>query len=95
MLSLKQTCKHPSTGQPYIKSITGGIDNSVENAQQGISHAFIVQFHSNEDRTYYVEQDPAHQAFKAAAADVLENVIVVDFQEGVFTHSGTVEKSKS
>ena len=39
-----------------------------------------------------MEQDPAHQAFKTAAADVLENVIVVDFQEGVFTHSETVEK---
>ncbi|KAF2656786.1 hypothetical protein K491DRAFT_691640 [Lophiostoma macrostomum CBS 122681] len=97
MLSLKKTCKHPSTNQPYIKSITGGIDTSIENAQHGITHAFIVQFYSPEDRTYYVTQDPAHALFKTSAAKVLETVIVVDFLEGVFTRSplsGLEEKEK-
>jgi hypothetical protein len=45
-----------------------------------------VQFHSNQDRDYYVESDPVHQAFKDAAAAVVEKTIVVDYQNGVFTH---------
>jgi hypothetical protein len=54
--------------------------------QSGVSHAFVVQFYSNQDRDYYVESDPVHQAFKDAAAAVVEKTIVVDYQNGVFTH---------
>jgi hypothetical protein len=53
--------------------------------QSGISHAFILQFYSNEDRDYYVNDDPVHQAFKEAAGAVVERTVVVDFQDGVFT----------
>lgn len=52
-----------------------------------MSHAFILRFNSNEDRDYYVKEDPAHQAFKDAAAEVVEKTLVVDFQEGVFTNA--------
>jgi len=55
--------------------------------QEGISYAFIVQFDSNEDRDYYVNDDPVHQAFKYAAGKHLEKAVVVDFQEGVFTYA--------
>ncbi|KAF1960139.1 hypothetical protein CC80DRAFT_489355 [Byssothecium circinans] len=85
MLALKKSCLHPSTKRPYIKSITGGKDNSPEGLQNGASHGFIVHFASNEDRNYYVNDDPSHQAFKEAAGPYLEKAIVVDFQEGVFT----------
>ncbi|KAF2642361.1 hypothetical protein P280DRAFT_447676 [Massarina eburnea CBS 473.64] len=85
MLALKKSCLHPNTNRPYIRSITGGKDNSIEDLQNGVSHAFIVHFESNEDRTYYVSDDPVHQAFKEAAGPYLEKAIVVDFQEGVFT----------
>jgi hypothetical protein len=53
--------------------------------QNGISHAFVLQFHSIEDRDYYVNNDPVHKAFKEAAAPALEKAIVVDYQNGVFT----------
>lgn len=75
---------HPSTRRPYIISVSGGKDISTENLQSGVSHAFVLQFHSNEDRDYYVNEDPAHQAFKFAAGAVVEKTIVVDYQDGVF-----------
>jgi hypothetical protein len=49
-----------------------------------MSHAFIMQFYSSEDRDYYVEHDPVHQAFKAAAAKIVQKAQVVDFLDGVF-----------
>lgn len=92
---------HPSTRRPYILSISGGKDISIEKLQvliptasltradwwhqNGISHAFVLQFNSNEDRDYYVDSDPVHQAFKEAAGAIVEKTIVVDFQDGVFT----------
>ncbi|KAH7355592.1 stress responsive A/B barrel domain-containing protein [Pyrenochaeta sp. MPI-SDFR-AT-0127] len=82
---LKKACVHPSTRRPYILSISGGKDISIENLQNGISHAFVLQFLSNEDRDYYVNEDPVHQAFKEAAATVVEKALVVDYQDGVFT----------
>ncbi|KAF2797937.1 hypothetical protein K505DRAFT_297450 [Melanomma pulvis-pyrius CBS 109.77] len=87
MFSLKKSCIHPSTRSPYIISIAGGKDISTEDSQNGITHAFILQFFSNEDRDYYVDEDPVHQDFKAAAASVLEKAQVIDFQDGVFTTS--------
>lgn len=56
--------------------------------QNGISHAFVVQFRSNADRDYYVNEDPVHKAFKEAAGAVVEQTIVVDYQDGVFTKAG-------
>ena len=44
-----------------------------------------MQFYSNEDRDYYVNEDPVHQAFKEAAGPIVEKTLVVDFQDGVFT----------
>ncbi|KAI4616781.1 hypothetical protein J4E90_001593 [Alternaria incomplexa] len=82
---LKKTCIHPTTLRPYIVSISGGKDISTENLQNGISHAFVLQFHSIEDRDYYVNDDPVHKTFKEAAASALEKAIVVDYQNGVFT----------
>ncbi|KAF2441661.1 dabb-domain-containing protein [Karstenula rhodostoma CBS 690.94] len=86
MLSLQKSCIHPTTGAPYITSITGGKNNSPENLQEGLSHAFILQFSSNEDRDYYANQDPVHDAFKKAAGPSIEKAVVVDFQNGVFMH---------
>ncbi|KAF2625329.1 hypothetical protein BU25DRAFT_412765 [Macroventuria anomochaeta] len=84
---LKKSCVHPDTRRPYILSITGGKDTSIEGLQNGISHAFVLRFSSEEERDYYVKEDPAHQAFKDAAAAMVEKTIVVDFQEGVFTNA--------
>lgn len=37
MLSLKDTCLHPSSNRPYIVSSSGGEDNSPEGAQVRIA----------------------------------------------------------
>ncbi|KAI0889180.1 stress responsive A/B barrel domain protein [Annulohypoxylon maeteangense] len=84
MLGLKEGCIHPTSKKQYIKSLTGGKDNSHEGAQHGITHAFVAEFESLEDRDYYVNTDPFHQKFKAFAGPFIEKVIVVDFSEGEF-----------
>lgn len=33
MLALKDECMHPVNGKPYIKTSTGGQDNSIEDLQ--------------------------------------------------------------
>jgi len=33
MLALKDKCVHPTSGQPYVKSAVGGMDNSPEGLQ--------------------------------------------------------------
>ncbi|KAK4151549.1 stress responsive A/B barrel domain-containing protein [Chaetomidium leptoderma] len=84
MLALKDLCLTPNTNHAYIQRITGGKDNSPEGLQQGSTHAFIVQFTSSDDRNYYVEQDPAHQAFKKEIDPLVEKATVLDFTNGKF-----------
>ena len=52
--------------------------------QNGITHAFVVEFESSEDRDYYVNDDPIHNEFKKIAGKVLEKAQVIDFIDGVF-----------
>ncbi|KAK3301704.1 stress responsive A/B barrel domain-containing protein [Chaetomium strumarium] len=84
MLSLKDNCLAPNSNYPYIKRIQGGKDNSQEGLQNGLTHAFVVEFTNANDRNYYVEQDPAHQAFKKELEPLVEKVVVVDFTNGSF-----------
>ncbi|KAI1114822.1 stress responsive A/B barrel domain-containing protein [Nemania sp. NC0429] len=79
MLSLKDNCLHPTTQNPYIKSLTGGKDNSPEGLQNGIQYAFVVEFESEADRDFYVKNDQAHKAFVANASPIFEKAIVVDY----------------
>ncbi|KAK4180519.1 putative stress responsive A/B barrel domain protein [Triangularia setosa] len=83
-IALKDSCLHPTRNTPYIKSIKGGKDNSPEGLQNGITHGFIVEFSSVEDRDYYVSTDPSHQAFVRSIGDLVEKVIVVDFVAGLY-----------
>lgn len=53
-------------------------------SQHGITHAFVVQFANTKDRDYYVNFDPAHQAFKNSIHSILQKPIVVDFTNGRF-----------
>jgi len=55
---------HSVTKEPYIKSITGGTDESKEGHQGGITHIFIIEFGSPADRDYYVNSDPVSKKFK-------------------------------
>jgi hypothetical protein len=54
------------------------------NSQAGITHGFVVEFESAEDRDYYVSKDPTHVAFTKVAGEVLVKAIVVDFNPGSF-----------
>ncbi|KAL2215387.1 stress responsive A/B barrel domain protein [Thermoascus aurantiacus ATCC 26904] len=82
-LSLKDQCVHPETKKPYLRSVVGGRDNSPEGLSNGITHAFVIEFESEEDRKYYLEQDPAHLAFVQSIGAVVERIQVVDFTPGV------------
>ncbi|OCK78967.1 hypothetical protein K432DRAFT_444246 [Lepidopterella palustris CBS 459.81] len=84
MIALKDICIHPTSQKPYIVSSSGGTDNSPEGLQNGITHAFVVEFASAEDRDYYVTEDPSHQAFVKSIGDVVEKAQVVDFTGGAF-----------
>ncbi|KAI0112221.1 stress responsive A/B barrel domain-containing protein [Nemania sp. FL0031] len=79
MLSLKDACLHATTQKPYIKSLTGGKDNSPEGLQNGIQYAFVVEFENTQDRDFYVNNDPAHKAFVTTLSPIIEKVIVVDY----------------
>ncbi|KAK0645827.1 hypothetical protein B0T16DRAFT_147403 [Cercophora newfieldiana] len=62
-IGLKDSCIHPTSNEKYILSLKGGIDNSPEGLQDGITHGFVAEFASVEDRDYYVTKDPSHLAF--------------------------------
>lgn len=52
--------------------------------QGGLTHGFVVEFASKEDRDYYVSKDPAHQAFVAKNSPRFDDVRVVDYEKGVY-----------
>ena len=49
-----------------------------------MTHAFVVEFDSAADRDYYVQEDPAHQAFVRSLDGVIEKAQAIDFTNGVF-----------
>lgn len=61
-----------------IKSYEWGINTSPEGLNKGLTHCFVVTFHSERDRDSYLPH-PAHQAFVALATPFIEDVTVVDF----------------
>ncbi|KAF7367889.1 Stress responsive A/B barrel domain-containing protein [Mycena sanguinolenta] len=81
MLSLKNDCLDREH-QPYIESLTGGKDASIEGKQDGMQYAFVVKFKSPTDRDYYVETDPVHREFRESVAAIVEKVIVMDYNVG-------------
>lgn len=42
------------------------------------------QFANEEDRKYYLEKDPVHLAFVKSLEGVVQNVRVVDYEDGKF-----------
>ncbi|KAJ2975596.1 hypothetical protein NQ176_g5432 [Zarea fungicola] len=84
MLGLKDNCIHATTQKPYILRSSGGSDNSIEGLQNGITHAFVVEFASAEDREHYVKEDPVHSAFVKKLFPFLAKPTVVDFTPGEF-----------
>ncbi|KAL2136709.1 hypothetical protein VTI74DRAFT_2120 [Chaetomium olivicolor] len=72
-LGLKDSGVHPITKAPFIISLKAGADNSLEGLQNGMTHGFVVEFGSAEDRDYYVTKDPTHQEFVKSIGHVLES----------------------
>ncbi|CAG9951276.1 unnamed protein product [Clonostachys rosea f. rosea IK726] len=75
---LKDQCVHPESKKPYIRSVEGGADSAPEGLQQGITHAFVIQFENTEDRDYYALKDPAHLAVVAELGPLIEKVQIID-----------------
>lgn len=44
----------------------------------------MVEFASEEDRRFYVEEDPAHRAFVESLDGLVGGIGVVDFEPGVW-----------
>lgn len=82
LFALKDKCIHPTTNEPYLKSLVGGRDISTEGRQRGITHAFVYEFDTEEDRKYYLEKDPEHRSFVQGLINVIACVQVVDFVPG-------------
>lgn len=55
-----------------------GVNNSPEGLNEGLTHAFIVTFDSEEGRDAYLPH-PAHQAFVKQLRPHLEKAVVVDY----------------
>ncbi|KAM0231386.1 hypothetical protein ACHAPO_008496 [Fusarium lateritium] len=72
----------PDTGDDAIAKasleIFGGADSAPEGLQQGITHAFVIQFDSTEDRDYYALKDPVHLAVVAELGPLVEKVQIID-----------------
>ncbi|KUI71969.1 putative protein Pop3 [Cytospora mali] len=84
MLALKDNCIHPESKKPYVKMAVGGKENSPEGLQNGLTHVFVSEFENEQDREYYLKEDPAHLAFGKGLAGVVSRAQVVDFIPGVF-----------
>ena len=49
-----------------------------------MTHAFVVEFASKEDRDYYVKKDQAHAEFAKRLIGSVEGALVIDFVAGEF-----------
>ncbi|KAF4120592.1 Dabb [Geosmithia morbida] len=83
-VELRNQCIHPTSNSPYLLSLKAGKDHSEAGLQDGITHGFVLEFSSTEDRDYYMSRDPAHSAFEKVIGELISKVIVVDFTDGVF-----------
>ncbi|KAI1819932.1 stress responsive A/B barrel domain-containing protein [Xylaria intraflava] len=84
LLSLSEKCKHPTTGEPYLKVLGVGKENSIEGLQGEVTHVMVVKFENKKDREYYTHSDPAHLALIPTITPNVRKLQVVDFTPGEF-----------
>lgn len=85
--ALRTTClRH---GKPYMKSLRMGKNLSWEPHSKGMTHAFILEFASQDDLDYYLLEDPIHAAFSAIARPMVEDSVVIDIRDGQLFGSPT------
>lgn len=58
-------------------SMQMGKNVSWENFGKGMTHAFVLEFASVEDKDFYLLEDPVHRAFSVKAAPLIEDSVVV------------------
>ena len=63
---------------PLIKDFEWGTNNSPENLNQGLTHCFILTFHSDKDRDDYLVH-PDHKVFGTLVTPFIDKITVVDF----------------
>jgi len=59
-----------------------GKSNNIK--QHGLTHGFVVESDNEEDRKYYLKDDPAHMAFVKGVGEVVNSITVLDFVPGLF-----------
>lgn len=52
--------------------------------QHGATHAFVIEFENEQDRDYYVNEDPAQADFVLEVLQRLDKATILDFSPGVF-----------
>jgi len=73
------------TVQREHRFVTKGQDIVVTDcSQKGLTHGFVVEFASKEDRDYYVSTDPSHKAFQKKNRPRFDDVRVIDYEKGVY-----------
>ncbi|EKM50331.1 uncharacterized protein PHACADRAFT_264944 [Phanerochaete carnosa HHB-10118-sp] len=93
-LALQDACRLPGSGARYIQSIDGGLNTSPEGHTKGMEHAYVLTFRSAHERDYYLDADPAHQAFKASIADKVSDAVVFDFESGDFARRARARRRR-
>lgn len=69
-------------------SMRMGKNRSWEPFNKGMTHAFVLEFASQDDLDYYLTKDPVHLAFSRAAHPLIEDSVVVDIRDGVLFGPG-------
>lgn len=49
-----------------------------------MTHGFVVEFASKDDRDYYVWEDPSHKKFQEKNRPRFDDVRVIDYEKGVY-----------
>jgi hypothetical protein len=52
MFALKDLCVHPTSGKPYVLSITGGTDNSIEGFSVSLAESIEATANQRVERVY-------------------------------------------
>ncbi|OMP83329.1 hypothetical protein BK809_0004710 [Diplodia seriata] len=86
--ALPHKCLHPVTNRPYMLSMRMGKNRSWEPFGKGMTHAFVLEFASQDDLDYYLTKDPVHRAFSRAAGPLIDDSVVVDIRDGVLFGPG-------
>ncbi|GJE90439.1 stress responsive A/B barrel domain-containing protein [Phanerochaete sordida] len=92
-LALQDACRLPG-GARYVQAADGGANSSPEGRTHGMEHAFVLTFRSAAERDYYLDADPAHQAFKASIAEKVADALVFDFESGDFARRARARRRR-